>query len=99
MKKFITASFALAAIFLSLASLAQRKAGPGNGLAAKSISKPFAAPSIRSAAPASNTNRNMNSGNNGSRRDNLGADKKSLDRSGNKNLSGNKVNVDNSKKT
>ena len=98
MKKFITASFALAAIFLSLTSLAQRKPGQAGGQAAKNISRPAPATSNRSAAPASNGNRNPNSGNNGSKRDNLGSDKKSVDRSGNNNLSGNKVNVDNSKR-
>jgi len=98
MKKFIITSFAFASIFLSLASLAQRKAVPGSGQAAKSVSKPAATPSNRSAAPARNNNRNLNSGNSGSKRDNLSADKKSVDRSGNNNLSGNKVNIDNSKK-
>jgi hypothetical protein len=98
MKKFIITSFAFASIFLSLASLAQKKVGQGGGQAARSVSKSAAAPSNRSAAPASNSNRNLNSGNNGSKRDNLGADKKSVNRSGNNNFSGNNVNIDNSKK-
>ena len=99
MKNFLTASLAFAAIFLSFSSYAQRKVGQAGGQAAKSIPKTAATPSNRSVSPAaSNKNRNLNSGNSGSKRDNLGADKKSVDRSGNNNLSGNKVNIDNSKK-
>ena len=98
MKNFLTAFLAFAAILLSFSSYAQRKVGQAGGQAAKSIPKTAATPSNRSAASASNRNSNLNSSNNGSKRDNLGTDKKSVDRSGNTNLSGNKVNVDNSKK-
>jgi len=99
MKNFLTASLAFATILLSFSSYAQRKVGQAGGQAAKSIPKPAATPSNRSVSPAAgNTNRNLNSGSSGSKRDNLGADKKSVDRSGNNNLSGNKVNIDNSKK-
>lgn len=98
MKKLIASLLAISTLFFSKDSIAQRKVGQGSAQPARSISKPAATPGNRSAAPANNANRNINSGGKSTKRENLGNDKPSFDRSGNNNLSGNKVNVDNSKR-
>jgi hypothetical protein len=98
MKKFILALLAVSVFFFSKDTFAQRKVGQGGAKPAKTISKPAVTPGNRSAAPTNNANRNLNSGGKSTKRDNLGNDKPSIDRSGNNTLSGNKVNVDNSKR-
>lgn len=98
MKKFILALLAVTVFFFSKDTFAQRKVGQGGAKPAKSTSKPAVTPGNRSAAPTNNANRNLNAGGKSTKRDNLGNDKPPIDRSGNNTLSGNKVNVDNSKR-
>jgi len=98
MKKFTLALLAVTFFVFSKDTFAQRKIGQGGANPAKTISKPSVTPGNRSTAPANSANRSLNSGGKNTKRDNLGNDKPSIDRSGNNTLSGNKVNVDNSKR-
>ncbi len=98
MKKFTLALLAITFFVFSKDTFAQRKVGQGGAKPAKTISKPSVTPGNRSTAPTNSANRSLNSGGKNTKRDNLGNDKPSIDRSGNNTLSGNKVNVDNSKR-